>query len=196
VLCSIVIAGIACLIAFPVLAWYLAQESPSPTASNDQAPIVYLSSPGQFTTAKVDGDWQMISPSGSTIVLRGVNLAGMDSGTRRTTSGAGSFLWFSAFTNKYPSTDKSIFVGMMYNVMQTFADEWGTNVVRIPICSRSALRSLYLCMSIPHAFYCSTQCLGAKLHSNELPRAIRHDVQGNVEYHNICSSGSWLSQHH
>jgi hypothetical protein len=80
-----------------------------------------------------------MNSSGAPVQLKGVNLAGYDLGEKESSSGAGAFLWYSALTNSNSAKDKTTFIEMVYNIMQTLHDEWGANVLRIPICTRYSM---------------------------------------------------------
>jgi hypothetical protein len=75
------------------------------------------------------GKFVFVDPSGKKAVLQGISLTGFETGTRKTLSGAGYWLFNSGQT---PDTTNSPTI--IDNVVSTVSNKWKSDVVRIPIC--------------------------------------------------------------
>ncbi|MET0594003.1 MAG: cellulase family glycosylhydrolase [Polyangiaceae bacterium] len=93
--------------------------------------VVIDPTPGKWRTDRdpATGKFVFIDPSGKKAVLQGISLTGFETGTRKTLSGGGYWLFNSGQT---PDTTNSPTI--VDNVVSTVITKWKSDVVRVPIC--------------------------------------------------------------
>jgi hypothetical protein len=101
------------------------------SAGSNTGTIPIDRTPGKWHTDldTATGRFVFVSPEGRKKVLRGVSMTGMETGTRRTSAGAGFWLFNAQQGDEAVNAPK-----VLENVVDVLAQEWKSDVVRIPIC--------------------------------------------------------------
>jgi hypothetical protein len=101
------------------------------TGGSNTGTIPIDRTPGKWHTDidTASGRFVFISPEGTKQVLRGVSMTGMETGTRHTSAGAGFWLFNAQQGDEAVNAPK-----VVENVVDVLAQEWKSDVVRIPIC--------------------------------------------------------------